>query len=75
MANTNTNSSVFTTEQCQQLLALIAPSSPLVSTVQGKELSLTNGVSSFANAMLDINLSHSVFSAKVVNRRAFSPNT
>ena len=75
MANTGTNSSLFTLEQCQQLLALIAPSSPLVSTVQGKEISLTNGVSSSSNAMSGINLSHSVFSAKVVNRRAFSSDT
>ena len=75
MANRSTNNSVFTPEQCQQLLALIAPSSPLVSIVQGKEISLTNGVSSSSNAMLGINLSHSIFSAKVVNKRAFSSNT
>ena len=54
---------------------MIAPFSPLVSIVQGKEISLTNGVSSSSNAMSGINLSHSVFSAKVVNRRAFSSDT
>ena len=75
MANTSTNSSVFTPKQCQQLLAFIAPSSPLVFAVQGKEIPLTNGVSSFANAMSGINLSHFVFSAKVVNKRAFSLDT
>ncbi|XP_030945747.1 uncharacterized protein LOC115970226 [Quercus lobata] len=75
MVNTSTNNSVFTPEQCQQLLALIAPSSPFVSTVQAKEIPLTNGVSCSANAMSGIILSHFVFFAKVVNRRAFSLDT
>ena len=75
VANTSTSNSMFTSEQCQRLLALIAHLSPLVSTMQGKEVPLTNVMSSFATAMSGINLSHSVFSTKVVNKRTFSSDT
>ena len=75
VANTSTSSSMFTSEQCQQLLALIAHCSPLVSIVQGKEVPLTNVMSSSTTAMSGINLSHSVFFAKVVNRKTFSSDT
>ncbi|XP_075649723.1 uncharacterized protein LOC142620208 [Castanea sativa] len=37
VSNTSTGNITFTTEQYQQLLALIAPSSPLVSAIQGRE--------------------------------------
>ncbi|XP_075665179.1 uncharacterized protein LOC142634810 [Castanea sativa] len=76
VSNTSTGNITFTTEQYQQLLALIAPSSPLVSAVQGREPPQSNvAIMVSSNAMTSINLSHSVFSAKVVNRRAFNSNT
>ena len=55
--------------------SLIAHCSPLVSVVQGKEVPLTNVMSSSTTAMSGINLSHSVFFAKVVNKRTFSSDT
>ncbi|KAL4595556.1 hypothetical protein ACB092_12G100400 [Castanea dentata] len=72
----NPNSSVFTPKQCQQLLALITTCSPLVSAVQGmdihgKDASFTC-VPSSSSAMASIDVSHSVFSTKVVNRRAYT---
>ncbi|XP_023882727.1 uncharacterized protein LOC111995069 [Quercus suber] len=77
MSCPNPNDSVFTPEQCQQLLALINPCSPLASAVQGKDIhgkdaSLTCVPSSSSSAMAGIDASHSVFSAKVVNRRAYT---
>ncbi|XP_075640469.1 uncharacterized protein LOC142612235 [Castanea sativa] len=76
VSNTSTGNITFTTEQYQQLLALIAPSSPLVSVVQGREPPQSNVATMVSsNAMTGINLSHSVFSAKVVNRRAFNSDT
>ena len=72
----NPNNSVFTLEQCQQLLALINPCSPFVSAVQGedihgKDASLTCAPFS-SSTMAGIDVSHFVFSAKVVNRRAYT---
>ncbi|KAL4603176.1 hypothetical protein ACB092_10G106700 [Castanea dentata] len=76
VSNTSTGNITFTTEQYQQLLALIAPSSPLVSVVQGREPPQSNVATMVSsNAMTGINLSHSVFSAKVVKRRAFNSDT
>ena len=37
VSNTSIGNFIFTPKQCQQLLALIAPSSPLVSAVQGRQ--------------------------------------
>ena len=55
---------------------MIAPSSPLVSAVQGRETPLTNVTNVVSsNTMTCIDFSHSVFSAKVVNRRAFNLDT
>nr|XP_023884247.1 uncharacterized protein LOC111996488 [Quercus suber]XP_023884248.1 uncharacterized protein LOC111996488 [Quercus suber]XP_023884249.1 uncharacterized protein LOC111996488 [Quercus suber] len=72
----STGNFIFTLEQCQQLLALIASSSPLVSTVQGRQTPQSNVATIVSsNAMKGINLSHFVFSAKVVNRRAFNSDT
>ena len=72
----NPNSSTFTPKQCQQLPALINPCSPLVFAVQGKDIhgkdaSLTC-VPSSSSAMASIDVSHSVFSTKVVNKRAYT---
>ena len=74
------NSSAFTPEQCQQLLALITPCSPLVSAVQrrdvhGKDASFPCVPSTSTSAMTGIDVSHSVFSAKIVNRRAYTSDT
>ena len=69
----------FTPQQYQQLLALIdTPSSPLTLPVQGKEAintTMANVVSSNATAMASMDLSHSVFSTLMVNRRAYDSNT
>ncbi|XP_075654886.1 uncharacterized protein LOC142625062 [Castanea sativa] len=51
------------------------PQELLTKTIRGKELPFTHGVSSSANAMSGINLSHSIFSAKVVIKKAFSLDT
>ena len=72
----NPNSSTFTPKQCQQLPALINPCSPLVFAVQGKDIhgkdaSLTC-VSSSSSAIAGIDVSHSVFSTKVVNKKAYT---
>ena len=72
----NPNSSTFTPKKCQQLPALINPCSPLVFAVQGKDIhgkdaSLTC-VPSSSSAMASIDVSHSVFSTKVVNKRAYT---
>ena len=76
VSNTSIGNSIFTPEQCQQLLALIAPSSPLVSAMQGRQTPQSNVATIVSsNAMTSINLSHSIFSAKVVNRRAFNSDT
>ena len=74
------NSSAFTPEQCQQLLALITPCSPLVSAIQrrdvhGKDASFPCVPSTSTSAMTGIDVSHSVFSAKIVNRRAYTSDT
>ena len=69
----------FTLEQYQKLLALIGTrSSPLASPVQGKDIlatTMTNVVSSNGSAMAGINLTHSVFSTQVVNRKAYDSTT
>ena len=65
----------FTPEQYQKLLALIGtPSSPLASLVQGKDTlatTMANVVSFNGSVMAGMNLTHSVFSAQVVNRKAY----
>ena len=70
---------VFTPEQYLQLIALIGtPSSPLDTSVQGKDAltnAMANVVSSNASSIGGIDLRHSVFSTKVVNRRAYNSNT
>ena len=67
--------SAFTPEQCQQLLALFgASSSSLAVPSQVKQASMANVASSSTSAsvpMSGIDLSHSVFSAQVINRRAY----
>lgn len=72
----NPNRSAFTPEQCQQLLALITPCSPLVSAIQGKDIYGKDApltcVPSSSSTMASTDVSHSVFSAKVVNRRAYT---
>lgn len=69
----------FTPEQYQKLLALIdTPSSPLATSVQGKDTlatTMANVVSSNGSAMAGMNLTHSVFSAQVVNRKAYDSTT
>ena len=76
VANISIGNSIFTPEQNQQLLALITPSSQLVSAMQGRETPQTNVANVMSsNAMTGINFSHSVFSAKVVNIRAFNLDT
>ena len=76
VANTSIGNSIFTPEQYQQLLALITPSSQLVSAMQGRETPQTNVANVVSsNARTGINFSHSVFSAKVVNIRAFNLDT
>ena len=57
------------------VLALISPYSPLVSVVQGKDDSLTCVSSSSTSAFAGMDFSHSVFSTKVVNRRAYTSDT
>ena len=70
---------VFSLEQYQQLLALIAtPSSPLDPSIQGKDTltnAMANVVSSNAPTMADMDFRHSICSAQVVNRRAYDSNT
>lgn len=52
----------FTSEQYQQLLALIGtPSSPLGSTFQGKEVPMANVVASSSTTITGIDLTHSNF--------------
>ena len=71
---THHQNSAFTPEQCQQLLALFgASNSSLVVPSQAKETSMANVASSnFASVpMIGIDLSHSVFSTQVINRRAY----
>ena len=67
--------SAFTPEQCQQLLALFgASTSSLAASTPVKDASMASIASSSASAsvpMSSIDLSHSVFSARVVNRRSY----
>ena len=73
----------FTSEQYQQLLALIGtPSSPLGSTFQGKEVPMANVVASSSTTITGIDLTHSnflfiylYFLVQVFNRRAYGSNT
>ncbi|XP_075659243.1 uncharacterized protein LOC142629146 [Castanea sativa] len=72
--------SAFTPEQCQQLLALFgaSTSSLAVASTSPKETPMANVASSSASAsvrMSGIDLSHSVFFAQVVNRRAYDKRT
>ena len=67
--------SAFTPKQCQQLLALFgASSSSLAAPSQVKQASMANVASSSTSTsvpMSGIDLSHSVFSTQVINRRAY----
>ena len=67
--------SVFTPEQCQQLLALFgASTSPLAASTPIKDASMANVASSSTSTSVpvsSIDLSHSVFSTQVVNRRFY----
>ncbi|XP_075645619.1 uncharacterized protein LOC142616705 [Castanea sativa] len=72
--------SVFTPEQCQQLLALFGASnsSLVAASASPKESLMANVASSSASTgvtMSGIDLSHSVFSTQVVNRRAYDKQT
>ena len=64
----------FTPKQCQQLFALFgASNSSLATTPQAKEASMANVASSNPASvpMAGVDLSHSVFSTQVINRRAY----
>ena len=65
----------FTPEQYQQLFALFgASTSSIVPSAPVKDASMANVVSSSTSAsapMSGIDLSHSVFSTQVVNRRIY----
>ena len=64
----------FTPKQCQQLFALFgASNSFLATTPQAKEASMANVASSNPASvpMAGVDLSHSVFSTQVINRRAY----
>ena len=67
--------SVFSPEQYQQLFALFrASTSSLTPSALVRDASMANVASSSTSAnapMLGIDLSHSVFSARVVNRRSY----
>ena len=66
----------FTLEQYQKLLALIGtPNSPLALPLHGKENPKANVESSSTVAMAGIYLTHSMFAAKIVNRRAYDSHT
>ena len=71
--------SAFTSEQCQQLLALFGASNPSLATsshVSADSMVTTTPSSTSANVvMTSMNFSHSVFAAQVVNRRAYGGNT
>ena len=70
------NHLAFTSNQYQQLLAVIgASNSSLAATSQAKEVPIANVASSSNTAMASIDFSHNVFSAQVVNRRAYGRHT
>lgn len=73
-----THSPSFTPDQYQQLLALIgALSSPPKQNPTGQQCHMANIVG-FPNntvAGIPLNLKHSVFSAKIVNRKAYNMKT
>ena len=70
------NHLAFTPNQYQQLLAVISASNlSLAATSQAKEVPITNVASSSNTAMASIDFSHNVFSAQVVNRRAYGRHT
>ena len=70
------NHSTFTPDQYQQLLVLIgASNSSFAATSQAKKVPMANVASSSNIAMASIDFSHSVFSAQVVNRRAYGRHT
>ena len=70
------NHPTFTPNQYQQLLAVISASNlSLAATSRAKEVPITNVASSSNTAMASIDFSHNVFSAQVVNRRAYGRHT
>ena len=70
------NHSTFTPDQYQQLLVLIgASNSSFAATSQAKKVPMANVASSSNIAMASIDFSHSVFSAQVVNKRAYGRHT
>ena len=77
-APVTTHSPSFTPDQYQQLLALIgALSSPPKQNPIGQQCHMANIVG-FPNnivAGIPLNLKHSVFSTKIVNRKAYNMKT